>query len=64
MPASDSELTEGHVVLVIGYKEDNAGKKWLIFRNSWGEDWGDRGYGYLPCEYIETFPGQAVVVEN
>jgi hypothetical protein len=26
----------------------------FIVRNSWGENWGDRGYCYLPYEYITT----------
>ncbi|MBU2703421.1 C1A family cysteine protease [Sporomusaceae bacterium BoRhaA] len=38
----------GHAVLVVGY-DDN--KKQLIVRNSWGTDWGDKGYFYLPYDY-------------
>lgn len=38
----------GHAVLAVGYNE----KEQLIFRNSWGAAWGDRGYGLLPFEYV------------
>lgn len=35
----------GHTVVLVGY---NDRRKVLIFRNSWGQQWGDKGYGYLP----------------
>jgi len=36
-------------ILIVGYDEDNRRFK---FKNSWGSDWGDHGYGYLPYEYL------------
>lgn len=41
----------GHAVLLVGY--DDATRKFIV-RNSWGTNWGDRGYFYLPYEYVET----------
>jgi len=61
-PTSKDRLQGGHAVLAVGYDdnvaiEDVAGKKrnegCIIFRNSWGEDWGENGYGYLPYSYVE-----------
>ncbi|MDQ3234542.1 MAG: C1 family peptidase [Pseudobdellovibrionaceae bacterium] len=40
----------GHAVLVVGYDDTKAA---LIIRNSWGEEWGEEGFGYLPYRYIE-----------
>lgn len=37
----------GHAVLAVGYKQiKNA--NYIIIRNSWGADWGDAGYCYMP----------------
>ena len=51
VPTRRDTLMGGHAVLAVGY--DHA-KRLLIFRNSWGRTWGDRGYGYLPYAFIAS----------
>lgn len=40
-----SQVVGGHAVAVVGYDDE---KQQLKFKNSWGEGWGENGYGYLP----------------
>jgi len=50
MPNLQTEhLQGGHCVVVIGY---DIPQKHFIVRNSWGKDWGDNGYCYVPFDYI------------
>lgn len=49
MPKSGERLLGGHAMLIVGYKDNN-----YIVRNSWG-NWGDKGYCYIPFEYINKF---------
>jgi C1A family cysteine protease len=50
IPDIDSEnCLGGHAVLVVGYNDIT--QMWIV-RNSWGEDWGDKGYFYLPYLYL------------
>ncbi|RLG35358.1 hypothetical protein DRN97_00165 [Methanosarcinales archaeon] len=37
-----------HAIVITGYDLDN---KVFEFKNSWGDDWGDDGYGTLPLSY-------------
>ena len=37
----------GHAVCVCGYTKTH-----FIVRNSWGINWGDKGYFYIPNEYL------------
>ncbi|MFZ3229719.1 MAG: C1 family peptidase [Pseudobdellovibrio sp.] len=39
-----------HAVLIVGY---NLEKKIFTFKNSWGEDWGNNGYGSISFDYID-----------
>jgi len=58
LPKTENEIIAGHGFLMIGY--DDHTKKFR-FVNSWGVDWGDKGYGYLPYEYFELFLTEAWV---
>lgn len=51
MPSKYEKLLGGHAVLAVGYDDD---KQHIIVRNSWGTDWGDRGYFYMPYEFFFT----------
>ena len=39
----------GHAVCLVGY-DDNTSM--FLARNSWGENWGDKGYFYIPYKYV------------
>jgi C1A family cysteine protease len=49
MPKKGESILGGHAVVVCGY-DDN--KKLWICRNSWGTNWGEKGYFYLPYNYL------------
>ena len=51
VPTRRDRFLGGHAVLAVGY--DHA-RRLIIFRNSWGSEWGDRGYGYLPYAFIAS----------
>jgi C1A family cysteine protease len=48
-PTAGENMIGGHAVLLVGYDDD---KKLFKIRNSWGESWGEKGYGYLPYDYL------------
>lgn len=43
------EEHSGHAMLCVGYSDRD---KVFIVRNSWGEEWGDKGYCYIPYDYL------------
>lgn len=50
LPKKNEKLLGGHAVLVVGYTGIN-----LIIRNSWGPDWGDKGYFYMTNAYFKRY---------
>jgi C1A family cysteine protease len=49
MPGTSENALGGHALVVVGY---DLAKQHFICRNSWGQDWGDEGYCYMPFEYL------------
>lgn len=43
-------LCGGHAVLAVGYDLD---KRVLFIKNTWGEKWGQKGYGTITFDYLD-----------
>jgi len=61
-PSSKESRIGGHAVMAVGYDDEitianslgseSETKGALLIRNSWGPDWGEDGYGWLPYAYV------------
>lgn len=48
-PTMSEKILGGHAVHFVGY-DDNT--MLLRFQNSWGKEWGDKGFGQLPYDFV------------
>ncbi|MFN7990841.1 MAG: C1 family peptidase [Candidatus Micrarchaeia archaeon] len=54
-PTKNESVLGGHAVVAVGFDDSmviGPSKGAFIIRNSWGTEWGDNGYGYLPYDYL------------
>jgi C1A family cysteine protease len=60
-PCQGESAEWGHAIVAVGYDDEKKitnlkcnkeTKGALLIRNSWGTTWGDKGYGWLPYEYV------------
>ena len=49
MPKPGEAVIGGHALLAVGYNQASAE---VLFRNSWGTEWGTAGYGTIPFAYL------------
>lgn len=57
MPDPDEVMLGGHAMVIIGYDDNKViGKSKGAFevRNSWGLSWGDKGYCWIPYDYLNN----------
>ncbi len=60
-PDKNENVDGGHAVMAVGFDDSlkivNPGNKEattgaILIRNSWSTDWGQKGYGWLPYDYV------------
>jgi C1A family cysteine protease len=62
-PCKGENIQWGHAIVAVGYDfrkkiknaecpDEKTTKGALLIRNSWGRNWGDNGYGWLPFKYV------------
>jgi C1A family cysteine protease len=51
IPKKYEQVVGGHAVLCVGYDRK---KKSVLVRNSWGPEWGLKGYFWMPYDYISN----------
>jgi hypothetical protein len=56
MPQMGEEIAGGHAICVAGY-DDRTG--YFKFKNSWSAKWAQKGYGFLPYEYMQRYCSDA-----
>jgi C1A family cysteine protease len=60
-PCQGERAEWGHAIVAVGYDDEKKitntkcnkeTKGALLIRNSWGTSWGDKGYGWMPYDYV------------
>jgi len=61
---SNPPMFDGHSIDLVGFREAPAfpGGGYFIFRNSFGKNWGDRGYGFVSFQFIRTYANDAIAI--
>lgn len=51
----------GHAILIVGFDDQ---KNAFKFMNSWGENWGNRGFGYIDYQLVNRVIREAYIIKT
>lgn len=72
-PSKNEAVEGGHSVLVVGYDDNtqilnkidnNTTNGAFLIQNSWGKEWGDKGYGWIPYQYFRAGANGDVLADD
>lgn len=49
IPLPSGRILGGHMGALVGFSD---ARKCYLYRNTWGEGWGDKGYAWMPYEWV------------
>jgi hypothetical protein len=58
-PTPERQTYGAHIVTIVGYNKNG-----FIFKNSWGKDWADKGYGYISFDAHRLMCKEAITFHN
>jgi Papain family cysteine protease len=61
---SNPPMFDGHSIDLVGFRQasDFPGGGYFIFRNSFGKEWGDHGYGFVSFQFMRTYANDAIAI--
>tara|TARA_B100001939_G_scaffold348200_1_gene373798 strand:+ start:38374 stop:40704 length:2331 start_codon:yes stop_codon:yes gene_type:complete len=60
----DGAFLGGHSVVIVGYDDDRGPGGAFKVMNSWGNQWGDAGYGWISYEAMSLIIRTALIIED
>ncbi|OJX09770.1 MAG: hypothetical protein BGO77_02625 [Caedibacter sp. 37-49] len=59
MPQRGAKIDGSHAIVIKGFDYN---RELFEIKNSWGTNWGNQGYAYLPYEYVKLYSTELVAV--